>query len=341
MDSEPGSHGSPGSTLAAPAIAVRDLRKAYGRTHAVDGLSLTIVRGSIYGFVGPNGAGKTTTIRILATLLTPDSGTATVDGHDVVAHPGRVRAAIGYMPDFFGTYDNLTVGEYLDFYAASYGVPATRRRQINAELLELVDLAPKEHDLVEGLSRGMKQRLGLARCLVHDPRILLLDEPASGMDPRARVEMREIVRELQRMGKTIVISSHILMELSEMCTHIGIVHAGRVVIDGPVSAVLQSLTRGRSVRITLHAGTDGERALGIVRNHRAVSNARLAEAADDLQHAGPGRSVVLEADVEGDDSVLGDLLRTLVEGGLTVVAFAPIAGSLEEVFMQVTAEAGV
>jgi len=327
---------APGPELAHPAIAVRDLRKAYGRTQAVDGLSMAVAPGSIYGFVGPNGAGKTTTMRVLSTLLTPDTGSAELAGYDVLAHPSEVRAAIGYMPDFFGAYDNLTVSEYLDFYGAAYGVPAARRRQIIPDLLELVDLTRKRHDLVEGLSRGMKQRLGLARCLVHDPRVLLLDEPASGMDPRARVEMREIVKELQRMGKTILISSHILMELAEMCTHIGIVNAGRMVADGPVGTVLRSLTQGRVVLVTLLPGTDPQAALAVAGAHHAVTTVTVAQTPlGGADEAGPA----LEVDLEGDEAAMGDLLRALVEAGVPVISYAPLTSNLEEVFMRVTAAA--
>ena len=322
---------------ARPAIAVRDLRKAYGRTQAVDGLSMAVAPGSIYGFVGPNGAGKTTTMRVLSTLLTPDTGSAELAGYDVLAHPSEVRAAIGYMPDFFGAYDNLTVSEYLDFYGAAYGVPAARRRHIIPELLELVDLAPKRHDLVEGLSRGMKQRLGLARCLVHDPRVLLLDEPASGMDPRARVEMREIVKELQRMGKTILISSHILMELAEMCTHIGIVNAGRVVAEGPVGVVLRSLTHGRVVLVTLLPGADPQAALAVARDHRAVTSVTVAE---QPPGGADGAGPALEVELEGDEAAMGDLLRALVEARAPVIGYAPLTSNLEEVFMRVTAAPG-
>jgi len=327
---------APDPEPAHPAIAVRDLRKAYGRTQAVDGLSMAVAPGSIYGFVGPNGAGKTTTMRVLSTLLTPDTGSAELAGYDVLAHPSEVRAAIGYMPDFFGAYDNLTVSEYLDFYGAAYGVPAARRRQIIPDLLELVDLTRKRHDLVEGLSRGMKQRLGLARCLVHDPRVLLLDEPASGMDPRARVEMREIVKELQRMGKTILISSHILMELAEMCTHIGIVNAGRVVADGPVGTVLRSLTQGRVVLVSLLPGADPQAALAVAGAHHAVTTVTVAQTSlGGADGAGPA----LEVGLEGDETAMGDLLRALVEAEVPVISYAPLTSNLEEVFMRVTAAA--
>ena len=309
---------------APPMLWVEGLVKSYMRTRALDGLSLHVPRGSIYGFVGPNGAGKTTTMRILATLLAPDAGEAYVDGRPLTSNPGGVRSKIGYMPDFFGVYDNLTVTEYLDFYAAAYGVPSAEARRTIPELLELVDLAHKRGDFVEGLSRGMKQRLGLARCLVHNPEVLLLDEPASGMDPRARYEMREIVKELQRLGKTVLVSSHILLELAEMCSHIGIIQGGRLLREGPVNTILGSLRGARAVRI----GVMGDAA------SRAAAAAVLA------RQPGVGEAQVvgddLEATFNGDDGAMARLLRALVEANIPVVRFAPAANSLEEIFMQLT-----
>jgi len=309
-------------------LQAEGLTKVYGRTQALAGLSLHVPRGSIYGFVGPNGAGKTTTMRILATLLAPDRGGAWVDGRSLTTDLRNVRSKIGYMPDFFGVYDNLTVREYLDFYAAAYGVPAAESRRTNPELLELVDLAHKRDDFVEGLSRGMKQRLGLARCLVHNPRVLLLDEPASGMDPRARYEMREIVRELQRMGKTVLVSSHILLELAEMCTHIGIVQGGRLLREGPVNAILGSLRGARGVRIAIQ-GDEAARAQAAEALARQPGVSEVAAVGDDL-----------EATFTGDDVATAALLRALVEAGVPVLSFAPAANSLEEIFMQLTEEGG-
>ena len=202
-------------------IETLHLSKLYGDFQALRGLNLKIEAGEFFGFIGPNGAGKTTTIHILATLLQPTSGTARVAGLDVDLNGRAVRRAIGYMPDFFGVYPNLRVWEYLEFFAAAYEVPRSRRKAILADVLDLTDLASKHDALVGSLSRGMQQRLGLARVLIHDPDVLLLDEPASGLDPRARLEMREILRELQSMGKTILLSSHILSELAEVCTSIG------------------------------------------------------------------------------------------------------------------------
>ncbi len=227
-------------------IHVDGLTKAFTTTRALDGLSFDVAQGEIFGFVGPNGAGKTTSMRILAALMSPSSGVAVVDGVDVVAHPERVRTRIGYMPDFFGVYDQLTVAEYLAFYATCYRVPRARVQRTVSDLLELIGLPEKRDAAVDTLSRGMKQRLCLARALVHDPAVLLLDEPASGLDPRARVEMRELLRELQAMGKTIVVSSHILPELAEMCTVFGIIDRGRMVATGPLESLLGASSRRRA-----------------------------------------------------------------------------------------------
>ncbi len=213
----------------------------YGRFAVLDGVSFSVSRGSIYGFLGPNGAGKTTTMRILSTLLLPTEGQAWLAGEDVVRHPEEARRHLGYMPDFFGVYDDLTVREYLEFYAQAHGVPRHQWPKTIDDLLELVDLGHKRDEFVETLSRGMKQRLGLARCLVHDPDVLLLDEPASGLDPRARVEMREVLKELPRMGKTVLISSHILPELADISTEVGIIHKGKIVASGPVNEIISRL----------------------------------------------------------------------------------------------------
>ncbi|MGH2523813.1 MAG: ABC transporter ATP-binding protein, partial [Anaerolineales bacterium] len=213
-------------------IETKNLTKRYGKLTAVDNLSLSVEQGAIYGFVGPNGAGKTTTMRMLTTLLQPTSGEAWIAGHSVQRDPRRVRRAIGYMPDFFGVYDDMKVWEYLDFFAACYEIPETQRASLIGDLLELVDLIHRRDDMVDTLSRGMKQRLCLARTLAHDPQVLILDEPASGLDPRARIEIRELLLELSRLGKTIFFSTHILADVAEICTQVGIVEAGRLVAQG-------------------------------------------------------------------------------------------------------------
>lgn len=302
-------------------VRLDGLRKGYGRVRALDGLTMTVPEGSIFGFVGPNGAGKTTTLRILATLLRPSGGRALIAGEDVVARPERVRQHIGYMPDFFGVYDDLKVAEYLDFYGQAHGVKSGVRRRLIGDLLALVDLEDKADAYVDTLSRGMKQRLCLARCLIHDPAVLLLDEPASGLDPRARVEMRELIKELRQMGKTIIISSHILSELSEMCTEVGIIDRGRLIAAGPVEEVLSGLSSGRLIAV------------------RTAS--RQAEVAEALRQQPGVREVAvyadrLEAVVDGDLTRLSEILRALVAAGYPVYSFGEQISSLEETFLKLT-----
>src|SRR6266849_230112 len=228
-----------------PVIQIRHLRKEYKDLVAVKDLNLELEQGDIFGFIGPNGAGKTTTIKMLATLLIPTAGTALVNGIDVVRHPEQIRSIVGYMPDFFGVYDDIKVWEYLDFFAAAYRVPKNKRPQIIDDVLTLTDLNVKKDSYVESLSRGMKQRLCLAKTLVHDPKVMLLDEPASGLDPRARIEIRELLKELKSMGKTIIISSHILPELADFCNKIGIIEQGELVVSGEVQAIMQQVSGAR------------------------------------------------------------------------------------------------
>lgn len=234
-----------------PVVETAALTKQYGSFVALSNLNLTIERGAIYGFIGPNGAGKTTTMRILSTLLEPSSGQAWVSGYPVTEAPMEVRRRIGYMPDFFGVYDNMKVWEYLDFFAAAHNVPPLRRKGMIGDLLALVDLNAKYDSFVEELSRGMKQRLCLARTLVHEPDLLILDEPASGLDPHARIELRELLKELRSLGKTILVSSHILSELAEMCTHVAIIERGRLLVSGGVSDILQAMQPAREIYVRL------------------------------------------------------------------------------------------
>ncbi|HEX9559981.1 MAG TPA: ABC transporter ATP-binding protein [Candidatus Dormibacteraeota bacterium] len=304
-------------------ITADNLTKVYGKRTALDKVSFEVPEGEIFGFVGPNGAGKTTTLRILAALLEPTAGHASIDGADVTKQPHQVHSRIGYMPDFFGVYDQLTVGEYLDFYAACYRLPKQRRVKIVNDLLELVGLSERRDQQVDTLSRGLKQRLCLARALVHDPVVLLLDEPASGLDPRARVEMREILKELRRMGKTIVISSHILPELTELCTMIGIIDHGRMRATGPVHDVIRQLSADRRVRITIVG--DQERAVAILEPLAAVRRVETADGA-------------IEATYEGDDSTAAEILHALTAEGIRVSAFSQVDGGLEEAFMRATSE---
>src|SRR5256714_6766974 len=222
-------------------IEIRHLRKEYRELVAVKDLNLELEPGDIFGFIGPNGAGKTTTIKMLATLLMPTAGSALVDGIDVVKYPEQVRSIVGYMPDFFGVYDDIKVWEYLDFFAAAYRIPKQKRPKVIDDVLTLTDLNVKKDAYVESLSRGMKQRLCLAKTLVHDPKVLLLDEPASGLDPRARIEIKELLKELRNMGKTIIISSHILPELADFCNKIGIIEKGEMIVSGDVNDIVRQV----------------------------------------------------------------------------------------------------
>jgi len=304
-------------------IAVQGLTKVYGHRTALDAVSFEVPKGEIFGFVGPNGAGKTTTLRILAALLEPTAGRAFVDGADVMRQPDLVHERLGYMPDFFGVYDQLTATEYLDFYAACYRIPRARRTKIAADLLELVGLGDRRDQSVDTLSRGLKQRLCLARALVHDPAVLLLDEPASGLDPRARVEMREILKELQRMGKTIVISSHILPELTELCTMIGIIDQGRMRATGPVQDVIRELTSGRRLRIMVMGRRD--EALAILKALPSIRTVDMINGA-------------IEAQYEGDDATAASILQALTAAGISVSGFSQLEGGLEDAFLKATSE---
>lgn len=305
------------------AVETIALRKTYGSLVAVDHLDLRVPVGTIYGLIGPNGAGKTTTFSVLSTLLSPSSGAAAVLGIDPVRHPQQVRRLLGYMPDFFGVYDDVKVHEYLDFFAAAYRVPVGKRKTIVADLLELVDLSHKSDTFVDALSRGMKQRLGLARALVHDPQVLILDEPASGLDPRARVELRELMLELQRMGKTVLISSHILSELEEVCTYIGILEAGRLLVQGHPRDIAAKTQGGRNYRIRLAHPDQMPRAVAVLQSQAGVIS---VDDADDL-------CTFL---MQGDDEAAAAVLAALVRGGASVVEFSETRTGLEELFMKVT-----
>jgi len=306
-------------------IKVKGLTKRYGKLAALKELDLTVEERTVFGFIGPNGAGKTTTMRILATLLRPTAGEAWVAGHSVLKERREVRRAIGYMPDYFGVYGDMKVWEYLDFFAACYEIPAETRQRLVGDLLELVDLAHRRDDYVDALSRGMKQRLCLARALAHDPQVLILDEPASGLDPRARVEIRELLRELQAMGKTIFVSSHILSEIGEVCTHIGIIEAGELVAAGTLEEMRRLIRAQRVVRVGLTERV-GE-ARGWLANQPDVM--QVEPVADN----GGGD---LEVAFAGDDESLARLLTQLVGAGFSVVMFREETGDLEDVFMRLT-----
>lgn len=311
-------------------IEIQGLSKVYGRRRREEGhlavrdLSLTIEQGAIFGFIGPNGAGKTTTMRVLTTLLEPTAGEAWVNGCSVARDPRGVRRAVGYMPDFFGVYDDMRVWEYLDFFAACYGVPMDRRSRISDDLLELVELVHRRGDPVNSLSRGMKQRLCLARTLAHDPEVLILDEPASGLDPRARIEIRELLRELGNMGKTIFFSSHILSEVADICSHIGVLEDGRLVAAGSMEEMRRRLQPHRVVRVRMLG--DLQAAQEHLFGTTGVGNLRAsADESDEL---------VFE--FSGGDTELSAVLASLVKRDLGIISFSEEASDLEDVFLQVT-----
>jgi ABC-2 type transport system ATP-binding protein len=311
------------------ALRMQGLTKHYGTVVAVAGVNLEIEAGEIFGLVGPNGAGKTTTIRMLATIIEPSAGEAQICGLDIRRQPNSVRRVIGYMPDTFGVYDDMRVWEYLDFFARFYVIPAPRRAEIVADLLQLVDLTSKREAYVHTLSRGMQQRLCLAHALVHDPKVLLLDEPASGLDPRARAELRELLRELSSMGKTIVISSHILPELEELCTAVAIVDRGQVLASGSVDQIQARFRRGSVVRASILGGSD---AVGAAQQFLAAQPEVAA-----VEVLSDGR---LELALMGDDDATAAVLYRAMSSGHRVVAFAPVASDLEELFLQITAPPG-
>jgi ABC-2 type transport system ATP-binding protein len=307
-------------------VRTEGLVKRYGRTVAVAGIDLSIEPGEIFGLVGPNGAGKSTTLRMLATLLRPSAGDAEIDGWSVTRDADQVRRVLGFMPDVFGVYDDMKVWEYLDFFARCYGLPAAGRRRMIADLLELVDLGARRDDYVQTLSRGMEQRLCLAHALVHDPKVLLLDEPASGLDPRARVELRELLRELRALGKTILISSHILPELEELCTSVAIVDQGKVLAQGRVADIERRLRFGSVLRVR------------VLLSGEALEAARDRFAADpDVASASILDDGTIELGFRGDDAASARLLAESVGAGLPIVSFARAASDLEELFLQVTA----
>ncbi|MDT3415662.1 ABC-2 type transport system ATP-binding protein [Brevibacillus aydinogluensis] len=301
------------------------LSKRYGSLRALSDLNLRIEQGKVFGFIGPNGAGKTTTMQILSTLLEPSEGQAFVCGYDVMKEPADVRQSIGYMPDFFGVYDNLTVREYLDFYAGAYKIPANKRNALIADLLELVNLSNKVDAYVDSLSRGMQQRLGLARCLVHDPAVLILDEPASGLDPRARIELREILKQLRAMGKTILISSHILPELAELCDEIGVIEQGRLIACGALDDVS---VRARGITLMLVRTLTNCHQAGHV-----LSQCPLVKDLEEQEDGFRFRFV-------GGEAEKAQLLQELVNAGATVTYFGESSENLEAVFLAITEGVG-
>lgn len=302
-------------------LVIKNLEKSYGNFKALNGLNLEIEKGEIFGFIGPNGAGKSTTMKIVSGLLSPDSGEVYVDGIDAIKNNKELKDKIGYMPDFFGVYDNLRAIEYLEFYASIYGIVGEEARKLSMDLLELVNLQDKWDANVDGLSRGIKQRLCLARCLVHNPELLILDEPASGMDPRARFEMKGILKNLKEMGKTIIVSSHILSELGEICTRIGIIKNGSIVCEGTVEEVMLRASGIAPINITVME--DPEKAIEVLKQIPDVKEISL-----------DGNKVT--ASVAGGEKEAKEILKALVTQDVSVIGFAKAVGNLEDVFIQIT-----
>lgn len=346
------------------AIETIGLTRHYGKLAAVEDLNLSVPQGSLFGLIGPNGAGKTTTLRMLAGLLEPTAGEIRINGTPVNNNTNELRRLIGYMPDFFGVYEDLVVWEYLDFFARCYDLPSRRRAQVIEELLELVDLTEKRDAYVHTLSRGMRQRLCLAHAMVHDPQVLLLDEPASGLDPRARVEMRELLRELGAMGKTVILSSHILSELAELCDSIGIIERGKLVTSGRLDKIRAQVEGAR--RLSIRVLSDLEAAQAVLRAQPGVGeivlptngngNGNGAEAttldaaqvdaahahAEEAPHvelvptAQPHAMNTLEVEFIGDENAVAGLLETLVANKVRVASYTETQTGLEELFLRLT-----
>ena len=304
-------------------LKIDNLCKSYGKFQAVNNLNLHIPKGEIFGFVGPNGAGKTTTMKIICGLLDATSGSVMVDGLDALKSPKELKRRVGYMPDFFGVYDDLKVMEYLEFYASIYNIKGEECKKICTDLLELVDLTEKKDFYVDSLSRGMKQRLCLARSLVHNPDLLVLDEPASGMDPRARVEMKEILKTLKSMGKTIIVSSHILPELAELCSSIAIIEKGKVIASGTFEAITSKVYHNKTLRVKV-----------INKQQEAI---RILQEYPDVEAVNAINENIIEASFSGEDEFIHGILKRLIEEEIPVVFFNQLDGSLEDLFMKVTA----
>lgn len=302
-------------------VTINGLKKMYGRAAALDGLDMHVREGALYGFVGPNGAGKTTTIKILTGLLLPDEGKVEIQGEDALADPAGLADKIGYVPDFFGVYDNLKVSEYMELFASCYGLTGLTARKRSMELLGQVGLDEKTDYYVDGLSRGMKQRLCLARALIHDPLILIMDEPTSGLDPRTRYEFKEILKDLREQEKTVVISSHLLSELSEICTDIGIVEQGRMVLEGTMNHILNQINVQSPLRISVYQGR--EQALNILRSHPYVETVTI-------------RHNDIMLNFTGDREDEAALLQQLMDAGVRLCGFMRERGNLESVFIQIT-----
>jgi ABC-2 type transport system ATP-binding protein len=305
-------------------IELQGVSKSFGTLAALTDLSLSIAEGEVFGFIGPNGAGKSTTMKILACLMRPDSGVASVGGFDVTRDGDQIRRIVGYMPDFLGVYDDLTVDEYLQFFAAAFKIPRARRRAVVDSVLELTDLNEKRHAMVDSLSRGMQQRLGIARVLIHEPKVLLLDEPASGLDPRARIEMRSLLTELARMGKTIMLSSHILTELAEMCSSIGIIERGKLLYAGSIGDAYSKARAGERIAVTLEEGGAAPEEVAIVlAAHPSVSSLSRENGA-------------IIVDLRPGAQSHHDIIQAILASGARIAAFTPRQVKLEDAFLRLT-----
>ncbi|WP_313891452.1 ABC transporter ATP-binding protein [Psychrobacillus sp.] len=304
-------------------IEIKGLTKKYGSFYALNDLNLTLQEGTVFGFVGANGAGKSTTFSILATLLQPTAGDAFINGKSVKKDAHEVRKLIGYMPDFFGVYDQLKANEYLDFYGASYGISEAEREILIPQLLDLVNLTHKRYEYVDLLSRGMKQRLCLARSLIHDPKVLILDEPASGLDPRARVEMRDILKQLKGMGKTILISSHILPELAEMCDEIGVIDGGKLIAHGSVAEIQSQLAGERIITVKIKGLL--ENASTFFEEDPFVSKVEMNDEKNSITFKYRGSE---------EDQI--ELLKKALDHSLRIISFSEAETDLEDVFMEIT-----
>jgi ABC-2 type transport system ATP-binding protein len=319
---------------AAPVIECDGIVHSFGTKPVLRGVSFRVPRGSIYGFIGPNGAGKTTTLRVLATLLTPARGTARVAGHDVITHADDVRRVLGYMPDGHGVSEHLNVAEYLHFFASAHGIHGQDRWRAVGRAIELTGIGALRPTQVTTLSKGQKQRLLLARTLLHDPEVLVLDEPASDLDPRARVELRSLLGVLRQMGKTILLSSHILSELAGLCDSIGVIENGRILASGPLAEVRSAVRPGQRLRLTVLGRSD--EAIGALRGCTGVSSVAALEPAG--ADAGRPETSVLEVAYEGDERVVAALVAALVKAGAGVISVEPERHDLERVFMDLTGE---
>ncbi len=303
-------------------IETRNLTKRYGNLIAVNNINLNLAEGDVFGFIGPNGSGKTTTMRMIATLLNPDHGEAYVCGKSIYTNQEDIRRLVGFMPDFFGVYDDMTVIEYLEFFCAAYRIPGSQRRKICEEKLELVDMSFKRDAMVNELSRGQTQRIGLARTLLHEPQVLLLDEPASGLDPRARIEIRNLLRRLGELKKTVIVSSHILPELADVCTRVGMIEKGNLIVDGNVAEVMKKARQ----RILLNIRV----------RDRVEDSAKLLEQCDTVDSVSIGKDQLLEVTLKPNVEDYSEIPTNLVNGGFAIMLFREEEVNLETAFMELT-----